>query len=133
MKISAGLILTDNEIMLICKVGKDRYDLPKGEIDEGETPLRACIREVREETGLQITTENLEDLGQFSYLVDKDLHLFKLVQEKLPPLHRMKCTSYYTDDMGKRLPEIIGYKYIHNNQIQEYMSAPMLTALTQVI
>jgi len=28
------------------------WDLPKGKIDEGETPSEAAIREVREETGL---------------------------------------------------------------------------------
>lgn len=30
------------------------YDLPGGEIEEGETPLDACIRECKEETGIDV-------------------------------------------------------------------------------
>ncbi len=39
--------------------------LPKGHIDEGETPLQAAIREVREEAG--VVVEHLADLGEVRY------------------------------------------------------------------
>ncbi len=38
------------EVLLIFRRG--RWDLPKGKIDPGESPLQAALREVEEETGL---------------------------------------------------------------------------------
>ena len=32
---------------------KDRWDLPKGHVDSGETDLEAAYRELQEETGIQ--------------------------------------------------------------------------------
>lgn len=40
------------EVALISVGGERRWQLPKGLIDAGETPERAALREVREETGL---------------------------------------------------------------------------------
>src|SRR5688572_10389167 len=39
------------------KPNKDYYVLPGGSIESGETPEVACIREVKEETGLVVTLE----------------------------------------------------------------------------
>lgn len=49
---AAGGIIKDKagKILLIHRRG--HWDLPKGKIDEGETPQVAAVREIREETGL---------------------------------------------------------------------------------
>jgi len=39
--------------------------VPKGEIDRGEKPLDAAMREFREETGMEPPDSELLDLGQF--------------------------------------------------------------------
>ena len=53
------------EVALI-SVGKDnRWQLPKGIVDPGETPEVTAVREVQEEAGLQ--TELLEQLDKIEY------------------------------------------------------------------
>ncbi len=39
-----------NEVLMIFRLGS--WDLPKGKIDEGESPEEAAVREIQEETGL---------------------------------------------------------------------------------
>lgn len=48
---AGGLVKNyDNDVLIMFRRGK--WDLPKGKIDEGETPEEAALREVEEETGL---------------------------------------------------------------------------------
>lgn len=41
--------------------------LPKGHLEEGETPARAALREIREETGISATLTTAEPLWQDGY------------------------------------------------------------------
>lgn len=41
--------------------------LPKGHLEEGETPARAALREIREETGITATLTTAEPLWQDGY------------------------------------------------------------------
>ncbi|HYU31485.1 MAG TPA: NUDIX hydrolase [Thermoanaerobaculia bacterium] len=49
---AGGLIVRSSRILLISTQEGKRWQLPKGHIEEGETPEEAAIREVREETGV---------------------------------------------------------------------------------
>lgn len=48
---AGGLVKSSKGYLFIFRKGK--WDLPKGKIDEGETPVEAAVREVKEETGLR--------------------------------------------------------------------------------
>jgi mutator protein MutT len=54
-----GAILTDGELILLIRRGHEpeagRWSLPGGRVEPGETDEQALVREVREETGLEVT------------------------------------------------------------------------------
>lgn len=130
-KISAGLILTDGKKFLVCHSTSNWFfDLPKGMIKEEELPIDACIREVREETGLKISKGKLKDLGTFVYNKKKDLHLFLLETKDLPDIKKMKCVSLipFTNKL-----EVDSYKYIPFDKVGKYMVQNMVNVIKTVI
>lgn len=52
-----GIILKDNSVLLSKQFGK--YDLPGGGIDLGEDVKAAVVREVKEETGIDVAVSKL--------------------------------------------------------------------------
>ena len=85
MKQSAGLLLWQAteagvEVLLVHPSGaynaKAPYGIPKGELDEGETPSEAARREVLEETGIDAPPPYIE-LGHVDYKkIRKRIHAF---------------------------------------------------------
>ncbi len=61
----------DGEIdVVLCGRNKPlTWNLPKGTPDPGETPEQTALREVREETGLEVDLQS--DLGQIEYWFSK--------------------------------------------------------------
>ena len=47
---AGGIVRRDNLFLVIKRKGL--WDIPKGKIDEGETPEDACVREIMEECGI---------------------------------------------------------------------------------
>jgi 8-oxo-dGTP pyrophosphatase MutT (NUDIX family) len=66
---AGGVIYQEREgemwVTLIATKGGRVWGLPKGQIEEGEEPLEAAVREVSEEAGLR--GEPAADLGQIEY------------------------------------------------------------------
>lgn len=58
-----AIILDDNKSILIChRRDYNLWNLPGGGLNEKETPEQGIIREVREETGLDIAVEKITGL-----------------------------------------------------------------------
>lgn len=67
---AGGVVVRGQDVVVIVPTrraadGKSVLALPKGHADEGETPLQAAIREVREEAGVAV--EHIADLGEIRY------------------------------------------------------------------
>jgi len=60
-KRSAGIIINDGAILLMHRVrdGKEFYAFPGGGIEQGEEPSETVVREVKEETGLDVVCGDL--------------------------------------------------------------------------
>ncbi len=55
-----------NNILLIYR--RNKWDLPKGKIDHGETPVQAALREVQEETGvMKLKVKHLITVSRYIY------------------------------------------------------------------
>jgi 8-oxo-dGTP pyrophosphatase MutT (NUDIX family) len=110
-RLSCGVVIVnDAHELLLCHVtGQNHWDLPKGGIDEGETPLQAALRETREETGLRLPAASLVDLGRFDYTARKDLHLFATCTARFD-IAGLRCESHFAErHTGKHLPEMDGF------------------------
>ena len=58
-----ALILREGKIAMVHSLKYDYYKFPGGGIEDGEDPVQALIREVREEAGLVVRPETVREYG----------------------------------------------------------------------
>jgi 8-oxo-dGTP pyrophosphatase MutT (NUDIX family) len=127
-----GIIFSPNGKFLIARPRWDSPDwnIPKGEITQGETPERCAILEIQEETGITLHQYNhMFNLGQYPYLKNKDVHLFYIILSVIPS--KLVCSSYYEEN-GKKIPEMIDFKWIDWDERQKFLSKAIGNVLNLV-
>lgn len=73
---AGGLIRNkENKYLFIFRRGK--WDLPKGKVDDGESPEIAALREVKEECGLQSITITRQLISTYHTYIINDSHILK--------------------------------------------------------
>ncbi|MTV55072.1 NUDIX domain-containing protein [Massilia buxea] len=115
------LIVNASGQLLLCHVtGTAHWDIPKGMLDAGETPLAAARRELFEEAGLSFDAERFQDLGRFDYRRDKRLHLFRVdAGDDLCSLDHLRCTSFFPHRVtGKDTPEVDGFRWASRDEVR---------------
>lgn len=73
--VSAGGVLVNlqtNKIYLIHKTVRNEWLLPKGHLEQGETPVQAALREIKEETGYS----NIKEISEDDF-IQKSEYVFK--------------------------------------------------------
>lgn len=130
MKTSCGVIITDGTSLILGHAtGMSHYDIPKGQIEEGETYMEAATRELMEETGLSAV--NLIDIGHHSYIPSKNLHLFLMRVPVLPEAQKLKCLSYFERN-GRIYPEMDYFIHSKWENVASYVTKNMLKVLTTI-
>ena len=58
-----GIIVKDGKIAMVHSLKYDYYKFPGGGIEKGENHFQALIREVKEETGLEVIPSSIREFG----------------------------------------------------------------------
>jgi 8-oxo-dGTP pyrophosphatase MutT (NUDIX family) len=128
MKLSVGLVLHDFCKVLVChSTNNGFWDFPKGEQENDEAYIFTCMREVKEETGFDLSGYlcKIKDIGEYQYIPGrKKLRLFSLFLNNLPDITSFKCSSKFVLK-GREYPEVDGYEYIDAKKYDQYLSSKM--------
>lgn len=58
-----SIIISDGKVAMVHSLKYDYYKFPGGGIECGETPIQAMIRETKEEAGLIVIPESIQEYG----------------------------------------------------------------------
>lgn len=137
-KISCGILIINEKKQLLMGhvTGQSFFDIPKGTLDEDESPLQCAIRECGEETSLVFTEIDLQDIGLLKYNTVKDLYLFKtFIKSDDVNIDKLVCNSFFEHFASKKLlPEVDGFKWvdINNDEFNKHCAKSMAKVLIEL-
>jgi putative (di)nucleoside polyphosphate hydrolase len=109
------LVMNERRKLFMAHVtGTRHWHMPKGLKEDWETPLAAALRETEEETGVQLHSAALQDLGEMPYMSKKRLHLFAVVvPASTLDLSACLCVSTFKHwRTGEDLPEADAFAWV---------------------
>ena len=107
---TAAVILEDDERVLIVKANyKSHWTFPGGTVDEGETPKQAAVRELKEETNLDVNPDDL----RFAWVVNRSSRVAVTYQF----LFRAPLDSVNLDELLLQASEIEDWRLVSREEI----------------
>ena len=91
-----AVVIRHNKVLLVCRgqePNKGRWGFPGGKIEIGETIEEAALRELKEETGIQLSTDQLDSTV---HTVD----LFNKSNKYLRSIHYFVCRIHDLSEIG---------------------------------
>ncbi|KAB2335629.1 NUDIX hydrolase [Bacillus mesophilum] len=77
--VASVAIFNEQEEVLIIREEKKGWNFPSGRLEDGEDIIAAALREVREETGLQVTITGTTGVYQFKSDTNDPIILFQFI------------------------------------------------------
>ena len=108
----------DREILLL-KVEAEKVSFWQpitGGIESGESPEEACLREIKEETGLLLACSNLTSLGDFTVKIDENLSIHKNLFLVLTEQKEIQISDEHVGAQWIALEEVSSQLYWSGNQ-----------------
>lgn len=128
--VSSGFIVINRKgEILLGKVDNHpepfQWTVFKGKQEEGETLIETAIRELKEETGIDIVSDdrlnkNISTNYVYDYrLKHKDVYIYTLEDvEGVLNDFQFNCSSYWGEDEN---PEISDYKWVDIDDLEDYL------------
>ena len=137
MKTSCGIIIVNeyNEIFMGHSTGNKFYDIPKGMLEDNESPLDCAIRECDEETSVKLNPSELNEIGLLPYNKEKNLHLFLAFKKKDSlDINSLICTSMFEHPLSKKiLPEVDSFTWVGFSDVESKCAKSMGKLLRKLI
>ena len=108
----------DREILLL-KVENEKVSFWQpitGGIESGESPEEACLREIKEETGLVLACPNLTSLGDFTVKIDENLTIHKTLFLVLTEQKEIRISDEHVGAQWVALDKVSSQLYWPSNQ-----------------
>ena len=108
----------DGEILLL-RVEDEKVSFWQpitGGIESGESPEEACLREIKEETGLVLACSDLTGLGDFTVKIDENLSIHKNLFLALTEQKEIQISDEHVGAQWVALDKVSSQLYWPSNQ-----------------
>lgn len=117
--IEAWIYHPEDRKILLLKVENEKVSFWQpitGGIESGESPEEACIREIKEETGLVLDCSNLTSLGDFTVKIDENLSIHKNLFLVLTEQKEIQISDEHVGAQWVALDKVSSQLYWPSNQ-----------------
>ena len=117
--IEAWIYHPEEREILLLKVEAEKVSFWQpitGGIESGESPEEACLREIKEETGLLLACPNLTSLGDFTVKIDENLSIHKNLFLVLTEQKEIQISDEHVGAQWVALDKVSSQLYWPSNQ-----------------
>ena len=117
--IEAWIYHPEEREILLLKVEDEKVSFCQpitGGIESGESPEEACLREIKEETGLLLHRSNLTSLGDFTVKIDDNLSIHKNLFLVLTEQKEIQISDEHVGAQWVALDKVSSQLYWPSNQ-----------------